>query len=415
MSSTPPKIKVALAGIAGYGELYLESLLTKGEAAGAELVGAVDPQPQRSSRIGELRGNGVAIHGTLEALFAATDVDLMMIAAPIHLHASQTCFALAHGANVLCEKPLAATLADAAKVWQTQVTASRFVAIGFQWSFSAAVQALKADVMAGVLGKPVRLKSIVSFPRSQAYFRRNDWAGRIATADGAPVLDSPVNNAASHYLHNMFFVLGATRETSAAPTSVRAELYRANAIENYDTAAIRCQTTAGAEVLFYATHAASDRIGPRSHFEFECAVVEFDTAGEHAGQFVARFRDGTVKSYGFPNLDRNEKIWQCINAVRTGAPVACGVQTAIPHALCVAAAQSSATIIDFPQHLRRVVQIEAGPMVNIDGLGEALVACFDDAALPSESGHLDWPRSGTTVDIDRDAWASARERMPVGL
>ena len=33
-----------------------------------------------------------------------------------------------------------------------------FVAIGFQWSFSRAVQALKRDVMAGVLGKPKRLR-----------------------------------------------------------------------------------------------------------------------------------------------------------------------------------------------------------------------------------------------------------------
>jgi hypothetical protein len=56
---------------------------------------------------------------------------------------------------------------------------------------------------------------------------------------GLGIFDSPANNATAHFLHNMFYLLGATRETSAAPAVVQAELYRANAIENFDTAAIR--------------------------------------------------------------------------------------------------------------------------------------------------------------------------------
>lgn len=413
--SSASNVNVALAGIAGYGDLYLESLLAKGEAARATIVGVVEPSPQRSPRVDELRKRGIAIHASMESLFATSGVDLMMIATPIHLHATQTCFALAQGANVLCEKPLAGSLEDASTIWQAQATTGRFAAIGFQWSYSAAVQALKADVLAGVLGAPQRLKAVVSFPRSQAYFRRNDWAGRIRTAGGAAVSDSPVNNAASHYLHNMLYVLGPTPTTTAAPVRVLAELYRANAIENYDTAAVRCEMPGGVEVLFYATHAAAERIGPTSTYEFERATVDFDTSGDYAGQFVARFHDGTVKSYGFPNLDRNEKIWQCIDAVRSGRPIACDVQSAFPHALCVAAAQSSATIIDLPQKLRRTAMLEAGPMIAIDGLSEALLDCYAAGTLPSNSGHLDWPRGGTTVDLDVGEWARANDRLPVAL
>src|SRR6476646_4551079 len=106
-------IKVALAGIAGYGDFYLDELLPKAEKAGARLVGVVDPLPQRCRRLGELSARGIPLHSTIQSLFAATPVDLMMIATPIHLHAPQTCFALARGASVLCEKPLAGTLADA--------------------------------------------------------------------------------------------------------------------------------------------------------------------------------------------------------------------------------------------------------------------------------------------------------------
>lgn len=414
MPSVPP-INIALAGIAGYGDLYLESILARSEAAGAVLVGVVDPSPQRSLRLDELRSRGVPVHASMESLFAASSVDLMTISTPIHLHAPQTCFALERGANVLCEKPLGGTLADAVAMWQTQVTTGRFAAIGFQWSFSAAVRSLKADILAGTFGRPRTLKAIVSFPRSQAYFRRNDWAGRIKTAKGEAVFDSPVNNAASHYLHNMLYVLGPTLDTAAAPTRVRAELYRANAIENYDTAALHCEMPGGVQIFFYATHAADERIGPRASYEFEKAVVSFDSAGEFAGQFVARFHDGSVKSYGFPNLDRNEKIWQCVDACRNAKPVACDVQAAFPHALCVAAAQSSAPIIDLPQRLKHMAMLEAGPMVAVEGLGDALRDCYAAGTLPSDSGDLDWPRGGTTVDVDRGEWARARDRLPVAL
>jgi len=65
-----------------------------------------------------------------------------------------------------------------------------------------------------------------------AYFRRNDWVGRIRTDAGHCVFDSPANNAAAHYLHIMLYLLGATREGAAMPASVQAETYRANAIEN---------------------------------------------------------------------------------------------------------------------------------------------------------------------------------------
>ena len=40
----------------------------------------------------------------------------------------------------------------------------KIVAIGYQWSFSDAIQKLKADVIAGIFGKPRRLKTLVLWP-----------------------------------------------------------------------------------------------------------------------------------------------------------------------------------------------------------------------------------------------------------
>jgi len=441
-------IKVALAGIAGYGDFYLDELLPKAEKVGAKLVGVVDPLPQRCRRLSELSARGIPIHSTIQHLFAETSVDLTMIATPIHLHAPQTCLALSHGASVLCEKPLAGTLADAMKMLHAQRAAATrgpingvptstpspstlgegspsngngaahgkalsptlsrstgrgtnpFVAIGFQWSFSQAVQSLKRDIIAGELGRPIQLKSIAFYPRPTAYFRRNDWAGRIRMPGGEGVLDSPVNNATSHFLHNMLYVLGSTQHLSAAPASVQAELYRANDdSENYDTAAIRCRTESGAELLFYTTLAAPQRLGPKLHYKFEKAVVEFDASA--SGNFIARFNDGRMKSYGQPSLDRHEKIWQCIEAVRSGEPIACGVEAALPHTMCVVAAQEASPIVDLPRELRRHVPLDGDSIVCIDGMHQAMIRCYDRGILPAESGESAWAVASRPFDLAR--------------
>src|SRR3954470_24550314 len=109
-------------------------------------------------------------------------------------------------------------------------------------------------------------------------------------------------------------------------------------------------------------------------FEFENAIVEFD--GSASGQFIAKFNDGRTTSYGQPNLDRHEKIWQSIDSVRSGRPVACDVNAAMAHTSCVMAAQKSADILDFPLRLRQTIELEGEPMLCVDGLYEALIDCY---------------------------------------
>jgi predicted dehydrogenase len=432
------RVKAALVGISGYGLSYLDALLNGAAAsAGVDLVAAVDPMAEQSRRVEELRDRRVPIYPSLPAMFKGSQgVQLVMLVTPIHLHAPQTCLALQHGASVLCEKPLAGSLADARRVVACERRAGgrNFVAVGYQWSYSAAVQALKRDVMSGALGRPVRLRCMVSFPRALSYFKRNDWAGRLKTPAGEDVLDSPVNNATAHYLHNMLYVLGPTRETSAAPATVQAELYRANDIENFDTAALRIVARcargggggdsvgssgasdrgsagdAGVPILFYTTHAAADRIGPRAVYEFERAVVTYDDdAG--AGHFVAHFNDGApARVYGNPNLDRHEKIWQSAEAVRHGMPVACGPSAALSQTLCAVAAQQSMPAIgSFPRDVVRRVDLGDDAMLAVHGLDDVLHSAYDRGVLFSELGRAPWAKPGKVIRIPAEGSVAAAD------
>jgi hypothetical protein len=237
----------------------------------------------------------------------------------------------------------------------------------------------------------------VLWPRPQSYYHRNTWAAKLKTAGGSWVLDSPVNNATAHYLHNCFYVLGETRETSARPVDVQAELYRANDIENYDTAALRCHTEDGVEILFYTAHPVNENIGPVFSYEFEDAVVEY---AAYNAPIVARFRDGRVKDYGDPFADEGKKLWDAIEASRTRAPLACSISAAMSHTLAVNGAQESVeSIVDFPDDLVRRDDQNGDALIYVEGLVETLGRCYDEGVMPSELGDVRWAKIGDIVDL----------------
>lgn len=388
-------VSVTLVGIGGYGETYLNALLNHPPVHPFRIDGAVDPYPNRSSRLGELERMGVPVFSSLEEYYQRNRCDLVVISSPIQMHCDQVCLSLAHDSNVLCEKPLAALVQEAARMIETRDKTERFVAIGYQWSFSEAILGLKADIRAGLFGRPRRLKTLVLWPRDYAYYSRNNWAGMLQDPAGRFVLDSPVNNANAHYLHNMLFVLGEATDESAVPKTVTAELYRANAITNYDSAALRVVTSEGVEILFYAAHASDCTFGPVFEFEFEKATVTY----VNDGLITAKMRDGSEKTYANPNLDMMRKVWKCIEAVRSGKRPVCGIETARAQTIVMNAASESSGITNFPEALVAEEETKTSRRKLVRGLGDTFKRLYGEGKLPGEAG-VEWARTGRTINVE---------------
>jgi predicted dehydrogenase len=397
----PDMISLALVGIGGYGNSYVSALLDAppAEQRTFRWTAAIDPSPQSCRRLNEVESRGVRVFRSLADFYESGRVDLVIISTPLHLHAQQTCDALAHGSHVLCEKPLCVMPDDAIAMSRARDAAGKQVAIGYQWSFSAAIHRLKADIQAGAVGRPKRMRCLVLWPRDESYYGRNRWAGAKEDAQGNLVLDSPVNNACAHYLHNLFYLLGPAVDRSDQPARVTAELYRAHPIENYDTAAIRCLTEGGVEIMFVVSHATANRRGPVFSCEFERATVDFADSAD-GGTITARFPDGTTKSYGSPNDGKWEKLWSSIRAARDNTPPPCGIEAASAHTRCAWAAQQSmpAGIVEFSKSIVRVEGPAGARRTWVEGLGEALERCYDQFQLPSETG-VAWATPGREISI----------------
>jgi len=165
-------VSVVLVGITGMGQPYLETLLAGFSPGEVDLLAVVEPYPERSAYWGELRDRKIPIlHSLATAYEDRESFDLVVVCSPIHHHVSQTSLALEHGSHVLCEKPIGATIQDAFQLIGIMNQTKLWVMMGYQWSYSRAIQSLKRDVMRGKFGKPLRMKTLCFWPRDEAYYK----------------------------------------------------------------------------------------------------------------------------------------------------------------------------------------------------------------------------------------------------
>ena len=367
------KVKVMLAGFGGYGELYLKRLFELSDAGKAEVVGLVEPFPN-PKHLDEIAKRGWKIYSSTADFYAENSCDLVCVSTPIQFHTPMIIEALEHGANVICEKPLTGDVNDIEKLIIARDKARKFVMIGYQWSYSDAILSMKKDVLSGIYGKPEFLKTVVLWPRNKAYFQRGTgWAGRIKAADGTLILDSVANNAAAHYLHNIFFTLGETMDSALAPTKTTAKLFRANPIENFDTAIIDCEFANGAKSLYIASHATEKKHDPFFEYRFEKGTITYEE-GE-VRHIFGRVGDKVI-DYGDPFANGMRKLDLAVEAVGDpGIFLPCGIETASAQVKCIAEC-AKFPIESFPKESLRVAPDD---FTYVDGLYEKLTELYKKA------------------------------------
>ena len=372
-------MKVLIVGAGGYGQVYVQELL-RCSRADVMVEGVVDTRIDACPMKDEIIAANIPVYTTMEAFYAEHTADLAVISTPTFLHCEQSVCALSHGSQVLCEKPAASLVADAQQMLDAERMYDGFIGIGFQWAFHGGIRALKQDILDGKLGKPLSLKTFVSWPRTKTYYARGGgWGGRIRK-DGYVILDSILSNACAHYVQNMLFVLGDTMDESAALMQVEAECARVHDIENFDTCVLRGRTAQGVKVYFSATHAGQINRDPEFIYIFENAVVEYRS--DRDPEIVVTFADGTQTKYGDPTRDAERKLWDAVECVRAGTRPVCTVKTALPHTMLVNALYEHASIAEVPRDMVR----DEGDRVYAVGLYEMLVDAYEHEAMLSERG-----------------------------
>jgi len=377
-------VTVALVGMGGYGAHYVNTILNQSEEFGMKCVGMVSTHPERYADAEEFKSRGITIYRSMEELYKEQSPQLVFIASPIQFHCRQICYALEHGSHVLCEKPTAATEADARLIIETANRTKRFVAIGYQRCYSRAVLKAKTDALAGRYGKPVTFKCLAAWQRNLSYFERG-WTGKIKVGEDY-VNDSIANNGCAHHLNHLFFMAGEALQQSAFPASIEAECYRVNDIENYDTVTIRMTAENGVRLHFAGTHCAKESYSPYIVCEFEHGKIVFDESKAER-PVTGYLENGEVIEYGSMTEDNLYKIFCAVEAVRGQDTIYCDAVAALPHSITIQYIQDHVPVADWQDRARlfnRASEEEPRYMKYVEGLGDAMLACFEEEKLLSE-------------------------------
>lgn len=372
-------MKILLVGAGGYASGYVNTLLN---ITDRKIVweGIVDPYYTNCAKKTEIDTAKIPVYDTMDEFYEHHSADLAIICTPPFLHKEHSIFALSHGSYVLCEKPVAPTLEDAEAMLEAEKKYGKWISIGYQWSFSEAIQKLKSDILSGRLGAPVSFKTAISWPRTLDYYGRGTkWGGRISK-DGIVILDSIASNACAHYLHNMFFLLGEEMNKSADVCKLSGECFRANDIENFDTCALKLTTDGKVPLYFIASHATETKREPEFVYSFEKAEVIY--AKDDDPNIRAVFHDGGEICYGDPFENNFKKLLDCIEAIKKGTRPICTVETALPHTKLIQKIYKEIPIKDFSEG--QVCYNEAENRIFVRGLFARMYEAYSYESMISE-------------------------------
>ena len=115
---------------------------------------------------------------SFDDLLRMDDIDIIDICTPPALHVEHTLAALAAGKEVLCEKPVAGSLADIDRVIAAEAQASGRVMPIFQYRFGNGVLKAKRLIDMGIAGTPYLATVETAWSRPAEYYEP-PWRGRI--------------------------------------------------------------------------------------------------------------------------------------------------------------------------------------------------------------------------------------------
>jgi predicted dehydrogenase len=166
--------------------------------AGVEVVAVADPRRPKAEELAATVG--AAACDDLDQVLAL-EPDVISVCTPPASHADLTVRALDAGRHVLCEKPVALTMADARRIQQAAEAGDRVVMIGHVSRFEPDHRAAKDLVEAGQIGKVVM--AVHSMTASLPGWSEGGWLARPEES-GGPLLD-----LSAHSFDYLAWVIGS--------------------------------------------------------------------------------------------------------------------------------------------------------------------------------------------------------------
>lgn len=318
--------RIGIVGLGGRGRAHAEHLaeLDTGIVAGADVA--------QDARDAFGADYDAATYPNAATMCEQATLDGVVITTPNKFHEEATLAALDAGLDVLCEKPLAHTLASAETIAEAARDAPGFCTVGFHSRFENAARVLRDAADAGDLGELRHVEA--SYVRRRGIPGMGGWFTRESLAGGGALIDVGVHllDLSLHFLGfpEVVEVTGVTRADFGGDEynylSMWGEPSEDRHFDVDDSVTALVRTAAGQTITLNAAWAAN--AAPRERLELwgtdagaeldlrEDDVTLYETRGGAADHHV----DSTIEVE--PNSAYTDEMAAFLRAVETGEPPA---------------------------------------------------------------------------------------------
>ncbi len=188
------QIRVGIAGL-GRSGWDIHARLLEPLAEHFQVVAVVDADPARREEA--IERFDCQAYEQYSALLADPAVELVVVSLPNFLHADASIAALAAGKHVVCEKPMATSLADADRMVAAAAGSDKVLSIFQQRRYNPDFVKVKEVIDSGILGRIVQIRITES-----RFGRRWDWQTLQKFGGGS------LNNTGPHFLDQALQLFG---------------------------------------------------------------------------------------------------------------------------------------------------------------------------------------------------------------
>ena len=200
-------IRVAIVGTGNIANAHIQAYLQFPERC--HIAYLVDIVPEKARRMREKYGLDAEVFDNHQALLPLRDIDLVDVCTPPYVHAQISINCLRSGKNVVCEKPMAASLEECDQMLRARDESGKKLSIIAQNRFRQPISNLKALLDSGLAG-PVRCAQVDSFWwRGHCYYDLW-WRGTWEKEGGGCTL-----NHAVHHIDMLLWMMGLPQRVTS--------------------------------------------------------------------------------------------------------------------------------------------------------------------------------------------------------
>ncbi|PYX00019.1 MAG: gfo/Idh/MocA family oxidoreductase [Acidobacteria bacterium] len=152
------RVRIGMIGVGGRGEELLEQVL---EIPNTQVVAIADVYSRRRDQARQKAPNIQALEDH-RRLLDMKDVDGVIVASPLHLHARHFLDTISAGKDLYCEKTMTWSIPEAEQCLEAAKKSDRIIQIGLQHESSGALADAREWIKDGIVGKVTHVESWMS-------------------------------------------------------------------------------------------------------------------------------------------------------------------------------------------------------------------------------------------------------------